>query len=59
MQMVRDVVGEVGQGRIQKHRLMDFNNHAESTLSDVQNLLQIAEERVRNLRRVAEKGDER
>ena len=59
LQIVRGVVGEVGQGRIREHRLMDFNNHPETTLHDIQNVLQIATERVRNLRRIAEQSEAR
>jgi hypothetical protein len=49
LQIVREVVGAVGPNRIQTHRLMDFNNHAETTLHDVQNVLQIAADRVKTI----------
>jgi hypothetical protein len=46
MQAVREVVNEVGGNRIGKHRLMDYNNHADTTLADIHNLLKMAEQKL-------------
>jgi hypothetical protein len=39
LQAVREVVNEVGGNRVGKHRLMDYNNHADTTLDDIYALL--------------------
>lgn len=46
LQAVRDVLNEVGGTRVGKHRLMDYNNHADTTLEDIHNLLLTAQARV-------------
>lgn len=43
---VREVLNEVGGNRVKTHRLMDYNNHPDTTLQDVQNLLIQARARV-------------
>lgn len=46
LQAVREVVNEVGGNRTDRHRLMDYNNHPETTLADIHALLAIAEARL-------------
>lgn len=46
MQAVREVVNEVGGTRVGKHRLMDYNNHPDTTLEDIHNLLKMAQARL-------------
>jgi hypothetical protein len=46
MQAVREVVNEVGGNRVGKHRLMDYNNHPETTLADIHNLLKMAQQKL-------------
>jgi hypothetical protein len=46
LQAAREVVAEVGGTRVGKHRLMDYNNHPDTTLDDIQQLLQKAQARV-------------
>jgi hypothetical protein len=46
MQVVREVLNEVGGTRTKLHRLMDYNNHPDTTLDDIHNLLKIAQERL-------------
>lgn len=46
MQAVREVVNVVGGTRVDKHRLMDYNNHPDTTLEDIQNLLKMARSRL-------------
>ncbi|MGL4636925.1 MAG: DUF6197 family protein [Beijerinckiaceae bacterium] len=46
MQAVREVLNEVGVGRFKLHRLMDWNNHPDTTLEEVHNLLKTAEGRL-------------
>ena len=46
MQAVREVVNEVGGTRVGKHRLMDYNNHPDTTLEDIHNLLKKAQTRL-------------
>jgi len=36
---VREVLNEVGGDRVKTHRLMDYNNHPDTSLEDVRNLL--------------------
>jgi len=43
---VREVLNEVGGDRVKKHRLMDYNNHPDTTLEDVRNLLYKAKARI-------------
>jgi hypothetical protein len=46
LQMVREVLNEVGGNRLGKHRLMDYDNHPDTTLAEIQNLLGIAQARL-------------
>src|SRR5450631_412135 len=46
LQAVRDVLNEVGGDRVKKHRLMDYNNHPDTTLADIHNLLRTAQARL-------------
>lgn len=46
MQAVREVVNEVGGKRVDKHRLMDYNNHPDTTLAEIHTLLQRAQTKV-------------
>ncbi len=46
MQAVREVLNEVGVGRFKLHRLMDYNNHPDTTLDEVHMLLKTAESRL-------------
>ncbi len=43
MQAVREVVNEVGGSRVGKHRLMDYNNHPDTTLAEIHGLLRAAQ----------------
>jgi len=43
---VRQVLDEVGGNRVAKHRLMDYNNHPDTTLEDIHNLLRTAQSRL-------------
>jgi hypothetical protein len=43
---VREVLNEVGGDRVKTHRLMDYNNHPDTTLDDVRNLLFNAKSRI-------------
>jgi len=47
LQMVREVLNEVGGNRLGKHRLMDYNNHPDTTLAEVHSLLDTAQDRLR------------
>jgi hypothetical protein len=47
MQAVREVLNEVGVGRFKLHRLMDYNNHPDTTLEEVHGLLKEAEGRLK------------
>jgi hypothetical protein len=44
--MAREVLNEVGGNRLGKHRLMDYNNHPDTTLAEVHSLLRTAEARL-------------
>ena len=44
---VREVLNELGGDRVKTHRLMDYNNHPDTTLQDVRNLLIEARARIR------------
>jgi hypothetical protein len=46
LQAAREVLDEVGTGRFGKHRIMDYNNHPETTLAEIQQLLRTARERL-------------
>jgi hypothetical protein len=46
LQAVREVVAEIGGTRVNKHRLMDYNNHSDTTLADIHNLLKLTQERL-------------
>jgi hypothetical protein len=46
LQMAREVLNEIGGSRLGKHRLMDFNNHPDTTLAEIQALLNTAQARL-------------
>jgi hypothetical protein len=46
LQAVREVVNDVGGTRVGKHRLMDYNNHPDTTLQDIHSLLKTAQTRL-------------
>jgi len=46
LQMVREVLNEVGGNRLGKHRLMDYNNHPDTTLAEIHSLLRTAQARL-------------
>jgi hypothetical protein len=46
LQAVREVLNAVGGSRVGKHRLMDYNNHPDTTLEEIHKLLSTAEERI-------------
>jgi len=46
LQAVREVLNEVGGNRLNKHRLMDYNNHPETSLEDIHNLLRLSRTRL-------------
>jgi hypothetical protein len=46
LQMVREVLNEVGGNRLGKHRLMDYNNHPDTTLAEIHSLLDTAQARL-------------
>jgi hypothetical protein len=46
MQAVREELNLVDKSRINKHRIMDYNNHADTTLHEIHGLLQRAKGRV-------------
>jgi hypothetical protein len=46
LQVVREVVNEVGGTRVGKHRLMDYNNHPDTTLDDIHAMLKTAKTRL-------------
>ena len=46
LQMAREVLNEVGGSRLGKHRLMDYNNHPDTTLAEVHSLLRTAQTRL-------------
>jgi very-short-patch-repair endonuclease len=43
MQAVRETLNEVGVGRFKLHRIMDYNNHPDTTLEEVHALLKAAQ----------------
>lgn len=46
LQMAREVLNDVGGNRMGRHRLMDWNNHPDTTLAEVHGLLREAESRL-------------
>jgi hypothetical protein len=46
LQAVREVVNVVGGTRVDKHRLMDYNNHPDTTLREIHGLFEQAEQRL-------------
>ena len=46
LQAVREVLNEVGGNRLNKHRLMDYNNHPDTTFEEIHSLLQTAQTRL-------------
>jgi hypothetical protein len=46
LQAVREVLNEVGGNRVKLHRIMDYNNHPETTLAEIHMLLNTAKARV-------------
>jgi len=46
LQMVREVLNEIGGNRLGKHRLMDYNNHPDTTLAEIHDLLHTAQTRL-------------
>jgi hypothetical protein len=44
--MAREALNEVGGSRLGKYRLMDYNNHPDTTPAEVQSLLRTAESRL-------------
>ena len=46
--MAREVLNDVGGARLGKHRLMDYNNHPDTTLAEIRNLLGTAQARLAN-----------
>jgi hypothetical protein len=47
LQAVREVLNEVGGSRLGKHRLMDYNNHPDTTLEEIHDLLRAAQARLK------------
>ena len=46
LQAVREVLNEVGGKRLNKHRLMDYNNHPDTTLEEIHSLLRLSQARL-------------
>jgi hypothetical protein len=46
LQVAREVLNEVGGSRLGKHRLMDYNNHPDTTLAEIHALLDTAQARL-------------
>ena len=46
LQAVREVLNEVGGNRVSKHRLMDYNNHPDTTLAEIHDLLRTSQSRL-------------
>jgi hypothetical protein len=46
LQAAREVLNEVGGKRLGKHRIMDYNNHADTTLEELHQLLSTAQSRL-------------
>ncbi len=49
LQVVRRIVAEVGAERIEGHRLMDFNNHPETTLAEIHAILDRSSRTIRSV----------
>ncbi|MCH8255137.1 MAG: hypothetical protein IID06_07290 [Gemmatimonadetes bacterium] len=49
LQVVRRIVAEVGAERIEGHRLMDFNNHPETTLAEIHAILDRSSRTIRRV----------
>lgn len=49
MQAFREVLNTMGQGRFDKHRLQDWNNHPDTTFEEVQKLFDVTYERLDTL----------
>jgi hypothetical protein len=47
MQAVREVLNEVGGDRVKLHRIMDYNNHPDTTLEEIHALLRRAETKLK------------
>jgi hypothetical protein len=47
MQAVREVLNEVGGDRVKLHRIMDYNNHPDTTLDEIHALLRRAEAKLK------------
>jgi hypothetical protein len=47
LQAVREAVNAVGGTRVNKHRLMDYNNHPDTTLREIHGLFEQAAQRLR------------
>lgn len=47
MQAVREVLNDVGGDRVKLHRIMDYNNHLDTTLDDIHALLRLAEAKLK------------
>ncbi len=47
MQAVREVLNEVGGDRVKLHRIMDYNNHPDTTLEEIHALLRRAEAKLK------------
>jgi hypothetical protein len=47
MQAVREVLNEVGGNRVKLHRIMDYNNHPDTTLEEIHALLRRAEAKLK------------
>ena len=54
MQAFRETLNTMGKGRFNKHRLMDWNNHPQTTFAEVQELFDVTEKNMRNLRKNAQ-----
>lgn len=46
LQIVREVVDEIGGTRVNRHRLLDYNNHPDTTLDDIHSMLRLAQTRL-------------
>ena len=46
LQIVREIVRHVGGTRVKTHRLMEYNNHPDTTLDDIRTMLRLAQTRL-------------
>ena len=46
LQVVREIVNIVGGTRVKTHRLMEYNNHPDTTLDDIHTMLRMAQTRL-------------